>query len=61
MPKYKKGDIINGNQLVTKVVKVPKSQRMSIKNPFGLMMPYRVHYKITKGPFKGETGSFGSD
>lgn len=62
MAQYKKGDkLFGGDAIVTKVTKVPKKDMMSIKNPFGLFYPYRVHYKFTKGFRKGETGSMGSN
>ena len=60
MAEYKKGDkVYGGLAVVTKVTKVPKSQMMSLKNPFGLVYPYRYHYKFISGPMKGKTGSAG--
>ena len=62
MPKFKKGDLVcGGDAVVTKVTKTPKHLMMSKSNPFGLVCPYRYHYKFIKGPFKGQTSSAGCD
>lgn len=62
MPDFKKGDkCLRGLAIVTNVTKVPEKDKMSLKNPFGFVSPYRVIYKYVKGPLKGQTGSFGSN